>query len=158
MPKQWTKKIATLQKAIESLETPQTTATGESNQTDETFHPDSVPCCGGEDHVNSSEDSSVPASAQNVDEGINEEEVAELMAKAAELNAEAMEEMEQDASETDLFRSMLDEEELARLNAKITENQSDFEEIFRPFLNLFPAPIAQKIGRTLSLLMLSWRM
>lgn len=133
-------KIATLQKAIESLETPQTTATSESTQTDEIFYSDSVPCCGGDEQVNSPEDSSEPASAQNADEEITEEEVAELMAKAAELKAELMDEIENDAAEADLFRSMLDEEELAHLNTKITENQSDFEEIFRPLLELIPGP------------------
>ena len=120
-------KIIALQEAIESLEIPQRSATAESIQPDETFHPDSEPCCGGDEQVNSSESAPV----QNADEGLIKEEMVELM-------AEAMGEMENDAAEADLFRSMLDEEELARLNAKITENQSDFEEIFKPLLELIP--------------------
>ncbi len=51
-----------LQKAIESLEIPQSSTTAESTQTDETSYLDSVTCCGGREQVNSSEDSSEPAS------------------------------------------------------------------------------------------------
>ena len=42
--------------------------------------------------------------------------------------------------EVHLFRSMLAEEDLARLNVKITENQANIEETFVPILKLIPKP------------------
>ena len=126
-------KIVALQKAIESLEIPQRSTTAESTQTDETFHPDSVPCCGGDEQINSSES----ASAQNADEGLIKEEMAELM-------TEAMGEMENDAAEADLFRSMLDEEELIILAEKTTRIQADIEETFAPILELIPGPYSEE--------------
>ncbi len=126
-------KIVALQKAIESLEIPQRSTTAESIQPDETFHPDSVPCCGGDEQVNSSES----APAQNADEGLIKEEMVELM-------AEAMGEMENDAAEADLFRSMLEEEELAILAEKTTRIQADIEETFAPILELIPGPYSEE--------------
>ncbi len=120
-------KIVALQKAIESLEIPQRSTTAESTPTDETFHPDSAPCCGRDELINPSESTS----AQNADEGLIKEEMAELM-------EEAMEEMENDAAEADLFRSMLDEKELAILAEKTTRIQADIEETFAPILELIP--------------------
>ena len=75
-------KIATLQKTVESLET---TTNAESTQTDETSYPDSVPCCGGDEQVNSSE----PLAAQNAEDWINEEEITEFIESIQDDDAES---------------------------------------------------------------------
>ena len=127
-------KIAALQKSIESLETPQTTAKAESGQTDETYYPDSVDCCSGDDQVNSSEDSSEPASVQNADEGITEEEIIEFLALIRDEDAEAH-----------LFRSILDEDELAILAEKTTRIQAETEETLAKILENIPEPERKQV-------------
>ena len=122
-------KIAALQKAIESLETPQTTTSAESNQTDDAFHPDSVPCCGGDEQSNSSE---LPA-AQNAEDWINEEEITEFI-----------ELIQDDDAESHLHRSTINEEELALLAAKTTEIQAALEEKFTTAFENLPDPKQRK--------------
>lgn len=123
-------KIAALQKAIESLETPQTTTSAESNQTDDAFHPDSVPCCGGDEQSNSSE---LPA-AQNAEDWINEEEMMEFL-----------EEIRDEDAEAHLFRSMLGEEELAILAEKTTRIQAETERTFARILENIPEPERKQV-------------
>ena len=122
--------ITKLRKAIESMETPQTTANAESGQTDETHYPDSVTCYGSDDQVNSSE----PASVQNADEDITEEEIIEFL-----------ELIRDDDAEADLFRSMLDEEELAILAEKTTRIQDETEETLAKILENIPEPERKQV-------------
>lgn len=107
----------------------------EANATGDAFYPDSVHCYGGEEQVNSSEQTS----KQNSDKWFIKEEIAVFL-EIEEIIAEAMEKIRDKDVEVHLFRSMLAEEDLARLNVKITENQANIEETFVPILKLIPKP------------------